>query len=120
VPSPESHRRFVVVTRGEPLLQVDEKLIRALHDRGFAIAVETNGSIEPPTGIDWICVNPKAGAKIVIHTGQELKLVFPQPGVDPNDFAGLAFENFYLQPLDGLSAAENTAKAVSFCQRNPR
>lgn len=118
-PSPERHRRFVVLTGGEPLLQTDERLTRALHDRGFTVAVETNGTIEPPSGIDWLCVSPKAGAKIVIHKGQELKLVFPQCGIDPNEFTALAFENFYLQPLDGINAAENTAKAVSFCQRNP-
>lgn len=118
-PSPDLHRRFVVLTGGEPLLQVDEALISALHSRGFTIAVETNGTIEPPEGVDWVCVSPKAGTKIVVRKGQELKLVFPQAGVEPSEFAGLSFENFYLQPMDGLNAAENTAKAISFCQSHP-
>lgn len=118
-PSPDKRRRFVVLTGGEPLLQVDEELIDALHSRGFSIAVETNGTVEPPQGIDWICVSPKAGTQIVVRKGQELKLVFPQLGVDPLEFTDLAFENFYLQPMDGPNAAANTAMAVSFCQRHP-
>lgn len=118
-PAADRRRRFVVLTGGEPLLQVDEELTTALHSRGFTIAVETNGTVAPPAGIDWICVSPKAGTTIVVRKGQELKLVFPQVGADPNDFAELAFENFYLQPMDGINAAENTARAVSFCQSHP-
>lgn len=118
-PSADRHRRFVVLTGGEPLLQVDEELTTALHSRGFTIAVETNGTVAPPAGIDWICVSPKAGTTIVVREGQELKLVFPQLGADPADFAELAFENFYLQPMDGINAAENTASAVAFCQSHP-
>lgn len=118
-PAADRSRRFVVLTGGEPLLQVDEELTTALHNRGFTIAVETNGTVAPPAGIDWICVSPKAGTTIVVRKGQELKLVFPQVGADPNDFAELAFENFYLQPMDGINAAENTARAVSFCQSHP-
>lgn len=118
-PSPDKRRRFVVLTGGEPLLQVDQELIDALHNLGFTIAVETNGTVEPPRGIDWICVSPKAGTKIVVREGQELKLVFPQLGADPHEFTDLAFENFYLQPMDGPNATENTAMAVSFCQSHP-
>lgn len=118
-PSPDRYRRFVVLTGGEPLLQVDESLIGALHSLGFIIAVETNGTIEAPSGIDWICVSPKAGTKIVIRHGQELKFVFPQLGADPSDFEDLPFDHFYLQPMDGINAAENTARAISFCQIHP-
>jgi 7-carboxy-7-deazaguanine synthase (Cx14CxxC type) len=118
-PSPDGRRRFVVLTGGEPLLQVDEALIEALHSRGFTVAVETNGTVEPPRGIDWVCVSPKAGTKLVVLEGQELKLVFPQLGADPQEFADLAFEHFYLQPMDGPNAAANTAKAISFCQNHP-
>jgi len=119
-PSRDKRGRFVVLTGGEPLLQADEALIGALHGRGFTIAVETNGTIAPPRGIDWICVSPKAGTKLVVREGQELKLVYPQLGADPRDFADLSFENFYLQPMDGPSAKENTAGAVAFCQSHPR
>jgi 7-carboxy-7-deazaguanine synthase len=119
-PSPDSRRRFVVLTGGEPLLQVDEALIEALHKRGFTIAVETNGTINPPPGIDWICVSPKAGNQVVIRRGQELKLVFPQVGTDPGEFAGMEFENFYLQPMDGPNVSANTAQAVLFCQSHPQ
>lgn len=118
-PSPDIHRRFVVLTGGEPLLQVNESLISALHARGFTIAVETNGTIPPPSGIDWVCVSPKAGAKLVVRTGHELKLVFPQAGAHPKEFTDLSFDNFYLQPMDGPNVLENTAKAISFCQSHP-
>ena len=117
--SADRHRRFVVLTGGEPLLQVDQVLIDALHARDFTIAVETNGTVAPPAGIDWVCVSPKAGTQLVVRQGQELKLVFPQPGADPHGFTDLAFENFYLQPMDGPNAAENMAEAVSFCQQHP-
>ncbi|HYZ61701.1 MAG TPA: 7-carboxy-7-deazaguanine synthase, partial [Acetobacteraceae bacterium] len=93
-------QRFVVLTGGEPLLQVDRDLIDALHARGFLIAVETNGTIDPPPGLDWICVSPKAGTELRIRSGNELKLVFPQPGAPPDAFIDLAFERFSLQPMD--------------------
>ena len=112
--------RFVVLTGGEPLLQVDNALLDALHDRGFAIAVETNGTIEPPSGLDWLCVSPKAGTELRIRAGHELKLVYPQPDAPPEAFAGLAFERFSLQPMDGPDAVENTAQAVDYCLRHPK
>jgi len=113
-------QRYVVLTGGEPLLQVDEALTKALHVRGFMIAVETNGTIEPPPGLDWICVSPKADAPVVLTQGSELKLVFPQVGVDPARFEGLAFEHFFLQPMDGPLRADNTAKAIAYCQQHPQ
>ena len=118
-PSANRERRFVVLTGGEPLLQVDPPLITALHHKGFRIAIETNGTIAPPTGIDWLCVSPKADSQLAVTSGQELKLVYPQRGVDPAKFASLAFENHYLQPLDGPDRVANTAKAISYCQEHP-
>ena len=112
--------RYVVLTGGEPLLQVDAPLIAALHARGFTIAVETNGTIEAPEGLDWICVSPKAGARLVQCRGHELKLVYPQAGAEPENFAGLAFERFSLQPMDSPDAAENAARAVEYCLRHPQ
>jgi organic radical activating enzyme len=110
----------VVLTGGEPLLQVDEALVDALHAQGFTIAVETNGTVMPPKGIDWLCMSPKAGSQRVVETGQELKLVFPQVGAEPALYESLNFENFYLQPMDGPNAAANTAAAVAYCQAHPR
>jgi len=112
--------RLVVLTGGEPLLQVDEALIDALHARGFSLALETNGTIEAPQGIDWVCVSPKADAPVVQTSGQELKLVFPQPGVDPARFEGLAFERFLLQPMDGPDREANTRAAIAYCLAHPR
>jgi 7-carboxy-7-deazaguanine synthase (Cx14CxxC type) len=112
--------RLVVLTGGEPLLQVDEALIAALHARGFAIALETNGTLAAPDGIDWICVSPKAEAPLAQTRGQELKLVFPQPGVDPARFEGLAFERFLLQPMDGPQRLANTEAAIAYCLAHPR
>jgi 7-carboxy-7-deazaguanine synthase len=112
--------RYVVLTGGEPLLQIDGPLITALHARGFAIAVETNGTIEAPEGLDWICVSPKAGARLVVRRGHELKLVYPQAGAEPENFAGLAFERFSLQPMDGPDVAANAARAVDYCLRHPQ
>ena len=112
--------RYVVLTGGEPLLQVDAALIAALHARGFAIGVETNGTLSPPAGIDWICVSPKAGAELVLRRGHELKLVYPQAGAAPEDFAHLAFERFSLQPMDGPDVVENTARAVAYCLQHPQ
>jgi 7-carboxy-7-deazaguanine synthase len=112
--------RFVVLTGGEPLLQVDSPLIEALHARGFAVAVETNGTIMPPEGIDWVCVSPKAGAEFVVKRGHELKLVYPQANAAPENFAGLDFERFSLQPMDGPDVIENTARAVDYCLQHPQ
>jgi 7-carboxy-7-deazaguanine synthase len=112
--------RFVVLTGGEPLLQVDDDLIQALHARGFTVAVETNGTIEPPAGLDWICVSPKAGTELRIKAGNELKLVFPQSGAPPELFEALAFERFSLQPMHGPELEENTARAIDYCLHHPR
>jgi 7-carboxy-7-deazaguanine synthase len=112
--------RLVVLTGGEPLLQVDEALIAALHARGFSIAVETNGTIAAPAGIDWLCVSPKADAVLAQTAGQELKLVYPQPGVDPARFEHLDFERFLLQPMDGPERAANTRAAIAYCLAHPR
>lgn len=114
------HGKLVVCTGGEPLLQLDPPLIAALHRLGFAIAVETNGTLPAPPGIDWICVSPKADAPVVQTSGQELKLVYPQPGVDPARFEGLAFERFLLQPMDSADREANTAAAVAYCLAHPR
>jgi 7-carboxy-7-deazaguanine synthase (Cx14CxxC type) len=119
-PDNDTQHRFVVLTGGEPLLQVDEALVEALHAFGFTIAVETNGTVLPPKGIDWLCMSPKAGSQRVVETGQELKLVFPQVGAEPALYEALNFENFYLQPMDGPNAAANTAAAVAYCQAHPR
>jgi len=112
--------RLVVLTGGEPLLQVDQALIDALHVRGFSLALETNGTIAAPPGIDWVCVSPKADAPVVQTSGQELKLVFPQAGVDPARFEGLAFERFLLQPMDGPDREGNTRAAIAYCLAHPR
>ena len=114
------HDRLVVCTGGEPLLQLDPPLISALHARGFAIAVETNGTVPAPAGLDWICVSPKADAPLAQTSGQELKLVFPQPGVDPARYAGLAFERFFLQPMDGPARDAATAEAIDYCLTHPQ
>jgi 7-carboxy-7-deazaguanine synthase len=112
--------RFVVCTGGEPLLQMDATLIDALHARGFEIAVETNGTIAVPAGIDWICVSPKVGAQLKQKSGDELKLVYPQAGCDPGVFATLSFRHFFLQPMDGPSREINTAETLRYCLRHPR
>lgn len=112
--------RLVVCTGGEPLLQLDLLLIEALHRRGFTIAVETNGTLKAPAGIDWICVSPKADAALVQVSGQELKLVYPQAGVDPARFEGWDFERFYLQPMDGPERDANTKAAIDYCLSHPR
>ncbi len=117
---PGERAAFVVCTGGEPLLQLDPPLIEALHARGFEIAVETNGTIAPPPGLDWLCVSPKAGAGLVARSGDELKIVLPQPGLDPLDFAGLAFHRFSVQPMDGPDRARNTELAMAFCRAHPQ
>ncbi|MGA2252495.1 7-carboxy-7-deazaguanine synthase [Terracidiphilus sp.] len=111
---------FVVCTGGEPLLQLDEPLIAALHDCGFEIAVETNGTIAAPAGLDWICVSPKAGAELVQTSGHEIKLVYPQAAAQPEAFEGLAFRHFFLQPLDGPVRDANVAAAIRYCMEHPR
>ena len=117
--STPSHR-FVVLTGGEPLLQVDAALTEALHARGFTIAVETNGTVEPPPGLDWICVSPKADSKVVVTTGDELKLVFPQDGVDPQRFTDLEFTHFFLQPMDNVLQQTNQRLAMQYCLAHPQ
>ena len=123
-PSPDFRDRFVVCTGGEPALQLDTALIDALHARGFTIAIETNGTLPLPDGIDWICVSPKSDAPIVVTRGQELKLVFPQPRAMPERFANLAFEHFLIQPMDGLAdptaRARHTGRAVEYCLSHPQ
>ena len=112
--------RFVVCTGGEPLLQLDDSLVDALHSRGFRVAIETNGTCAAPGEIDWTCVSPKAGANLVLTSGNELKLVYPQAGLDPADFVRLPFEHRFLQPMDGPERDKNTALAVAYCMDDPR
>lgn len=111
---------LVVVTGGEPLLQLDAQLIDALHGRGFEIAIETNGTITVPRDVDWVCVSPKAGSDLKVHAGNELKLVYPQEGASPDRYTNLAFEHFLLQPMDGPAQASNTAAAIAYCLANPQ
>lgn len=113
-------RKFVVCTGGEPLLQLDALLIVALHVRGIEIAVETNGTIAAPAGLDWICVSPKAGTVLKQTTGDELKVVYPQPGAEPERFATLDFRNFFLQPMDGPQREANTRLALEYCLAHPQ
>jgi len=113
-------RQFVVCTGGEPLLQLDRVLIDTLHERDFEIAVETNGTVEAPAGIDWVCVSPKAGARLAQTTGDELKLVFPQADAMPPEFEELRFRHFFLQPMDGPDRIANTELAVRYCLEHPR
>ena len=111
--------KFVVCTGGEPLLQVDEELITALHERDFEIAVETNGTIEVPPGIDWVCVSPKGSSEVVVRSGNELKFVYPQPEISPSDFLDRAFDYRYIQPKDCSAIKENTRAAINYCLANP-
>ncbi|MEX2124019.1 MAG: 7-carboxy-7-deazaguanine synthase [Woeseia sp.] len=113
---------YVVCTGGEPLLQLDDAVIAAMHDRGFAVGVETNGTVPAPVALDWICVSPKAGAAVVQQQGDELKLVYPQLEIEaqPEKFAGMEFTHFFLQPLDDRDKEANTRAAVEYCLRNPR
>ncbi len=112
--------RLVVCTGGEPLLQLDEPLIEAFHAVGFQVAVETNGTLAAPAGVDWICVSPKAGSTVVQRRGHELKLVFPQVGAEPERYETWAFEHFFLQPKDDPERAQNTAQAIQYCLAHPR
>ena len=112
--------RLCVLTGGEPLLQVNEDLVRALHDRSFRIAIETNGTLPAPGGIDWVCVSPKSGTRLEIISGNELKLVYPQVGAPPESFAHLPFDNFLLQPMDGPELDANTREAIGYCLAHPQ
>lgn len=114
-----ARRPLVVCTGGEPGLQLDRALVDALHARGFELAVETNGTVPLPSGIDWVCVSPKAGTELAVREGSELKLVFPQAGAEPERFVELAFGQFFLQPMDGPRRDEYTERVVEYCLRNP-
>ena len=116
----KGQRPFVVCTGGEPFLQMDAPLIDALHEAGCEIAVETNGTIAAPPGIDWLCVSPKANTDLVVRAGDELKLIYPQPGAAPENYEMLDFRHFFLQPMDGLDVAANTQFAVRYCLEHPR
>ena len=119
-PRPDGGRPLVVCTGGEPLLQLDGPLVDALHAAGFEVAAETNGTRTPPPGLDWITVSPKAGTELVVTSGNELKLVFPQEGAEPALYASLAFDAFVLQPMDGPERERNVAAAAAFCLAHPR
>ena len=119
-PDLKQGRPYVVCTGGEPLLQLDEAAIDALHQRGFEVAVETNGTQPAPKGLDWICVSPKADAQVVVTQGHELKLVYPQPLAPPERFAGLDFQHFFLQPMDGLLKNRHTRAAIDYCLAHPQ
>jgi 7-carboxy-7-deazaguanine synthase (Cx14CxxC type) len=117
---PGSARPLVVCTGGEPFLQMTAELVGALHERGFEVAVETNGTRQPPPGLDWVCVSPKAGAELVLRAGDELKLIFPQAGAEPERYEQLDFRHFFLQPMDGPDRDRNTQLAVRYCLEHPR
>jgi 7-carboxy-7-deazaguanine synthase len=119
-PAGEDGTRYVVCTGGEPLLQLDEPAIAALHARGFEVAIESNGTRRAPPSLDWICISPKAGAPLVQTAGDELKLVFPQEGAPPARFESLAFDHFFLQPMDGPDVEANTRAATEYCMEHPR
>jgi len=119
-PANGARHRFVVCTGGEPLLQLDHDAVDALHARGFRIAIETNGTISPPEGVDWVCVSPKAKAPLAVSEGDELKLVYPQADALPERFESLAFDHFFLQPMDGPAREANTRGAIDYCLAHPR
>jgi 7-carboxy-7-deazaguanine synthase (Cx14CxxC type) len=112
--------KLVVCTGGEPLLQIDAPLIAAFHAKGFKIAVETNGTVDVPPGLDWVCVSPKAGAKLAVTTGDELKLIYPQDGGAPERYEQLAFRHWFLQPMDGPARDANSKKAIAYCLAHPK
>jgi len=115
-----AENRLVVLTGGEPLLQLDEALIAALHARGFSLALETNGTLPAPAGVDWICVSPKADADLELTRGNELKLIYPQSGAPPERYAGLLFDHFFLQPMDNPERDANTHAATEYCLAHPQ
>lgn len=117
---PDRAGRYVVCTGGEPLLQLDEPLVQALHAEGFEVAIETNGTLDVPAGVDWVCVSPKAGSTVVVRQGDELKLVIPQEGVDPTAFEAWDFGHFFVQACDGPQRAEHTRAAIDWCRAHPR
>lgn len=119
-PASYAASKYVVFTGGEPLLQVDASLIDSMHRHGFEIAIETNGTISVPEGVDWICVSPKVGSELVVHKGNELKAVFPQSGQNLQDYEALKFAHFFVQPMDGPDKERNTRLAIEFCKRNPK
>ncbi|NEX59743.1 7-carboxy-7-deazaguanine synthase [Noviherbaspirillum galbum] len=119
-PSSHAHAKFVVFTGGEPLLQLDAPLIDAMHARGFMIAIESNGTIDVPPGVDWICISPKMGAPLKVRKGNELKVVIPQQGQDLGEYEALEFDHHYLQPMDGPDAQRNTALAIELCKARPQ
>lgn len=119
-PETPRSRPFVVCTGGEPLLQLDEEVVTALHRAGFEVAIETNGTLLPPRGIDWICMSPKAGSELRMRAGHELKLVFPQVGAEPEQFENLDFTHFLLQPRDDADRQENTVSALRYCLEHPQ
>ena len=116
----ESQHKYVVFTGGEPLLQLDEALISAMHARGFEVAIETNGTLPVPAGVDWVCVSPKQGAALVVERGDEIKVVVPQAGQDLAAFEQLSFQHYFLQPMDGPDKQRNTEFAISTCKQRPR
>ena len=119
-PTDSNQLPYVVCTGGEPLLQLDQDLVDAFHQANIEVAIETNGTMLPPNGIDWICVSPKASSELVLTTGNELKLVYPQPLALPEQFAQLQFDHFYLQPMDGPALDKNTKATIQYCLENPR
>ncbi len=119
-PIGQNVKPFVICTGGEPLLQLDQLIIDAFKNAGFIVAIETNGTLQPSDGIDWICVSPKSGTEMLLSKGNELKLVFPQNGMNPQDYLSLEFEHFYLQPMDGPQLHENTRSAIEYCMAHPR
>ncbi len=119
-PAARPQRKYVVFTGGEPLLQLDRVLVEAMHARGFEVAIETNGTLPVPDGVDWVCVSPKQGAALVVAGGDELKLVIPQQGQDLAQFERLDFTHFFLQPMDGPDKVKNTQLAIGACKENPR
>lgn len=119
-PEHRAERKFVVFTGGEPLLQLDANVVVQLHRFGFEVAVETNGTLEPPASIDWLCVSPKAGADLRVSRGHELKVIFPQPGLDLQALGELEFQHFFVQPMDGPRVSEHTKAAIAFCLENPQ
>ncbi len=119
-PATYAHSKFVVFTGGEPLLQLDEALIAGMHARGFEIAIETNGTLPVPDGVDWICVSPKVGSELHVRKGNELKVVIPQQCQNLAEYESLEFEHFYVQPMDGPDAENNTRLAIEVCKQNPK